>query len=322
MAREPLARFGVYLFPWGVQPPTAGSLVDLALHAERLGFDSVHVPWHFTLPTTWIFPELGNRYLLDPLVVLPAIVERTSRIRVSLNTAILPTLHPFAWAQYLSSLDVQSGGRTIAGLAVGWWADDFQVGLSSPRERGRRMDEGLDLVTRLWEGKPIEAPGRFWDASGLTLDPRPVQQPLPIWIGGGEKSIERAARHASALMPLDMTPEIARALRTRLDKAAARHRRTVGLAMMSYLAVSDDTRWLAGEIRSKLLRLMEFEKESGDVEESLFVGSPAVVAEQARRFFAAGVDYVVLDCQLHGWETAEYAKEQMTRFAEDVAPLL
>jgi alkanesulfonate monooxygenase SsuD/methylene tetrahydromethanopterin reductase-like flavin-dependent oxidoreductase (luciferase family) len=67
---------------------------------------------------------------------------------------------------------------------------------------------------------------------------------------------------------------------------------------------------------------MEFEKESGDVEESLFVGSPAVVAEQARRFFAAGVDYVVLDCQLHGWETAEYAKEQMTRFAEDVAPLL
>jgi alkanesulfonate monooxygenase SsuD/methylene tetrahydromethanopterin reductase-like flavin-dependent oxidoreductase (luciferase family) len=322
VAGEGLARFGVYVFPWGVQTATSDSLVDLALHAEKLGFDSVHVPWHFTLPTTWIFPEFGNRYILDPLVVAPAIVERTSRIRVSLNAVILPTLHPFAWAQYLSSLDVQSGGRTIAGLAVGWWPEDFQVGLSPPRERGARMDEGLELVTRLWAGEPIDAPGRFWDASGLSLDPRPVQQPLPIWIGGGEKSIERAARHASALMPLDMTPETARALRTRLDDAAARHQRTVALTMMNYLAVSDDAPRLAREIRPKLLHLMAFEKEGGDVEESTFVGSPAAVAEQAQRFFAAGVDYVVLDCQLHGWETAEFAKEQMTRFAEDVAPLL
>jgi alkanesulfonate monooxygenase SsuD/methylene tetrahydromethanopterin reductase-like flavin-dependent oxidoreductase (luciferase family) len=322
VGRETLARFGVYLFPWGKEPPRTHSIVDLAVHAERLGFDSVHVPWHFTLPNTWIFPEFGNRYLLDPLVVLPTIVERTSRIRVSLNTGILPILHPFAWAQYLSSLDVQSGGRTIAGLAVGWWPDDFRVGLSSLRERGARMDEGLELVIRLWKGDPIEAQGRFWDASGLALDPRPVQQPLPIWIGGGEKSIERAARHASALMPLDMTPETARALHSRLDEAAARHSRMVTLAMMNYLVVSDDVGWLEREIRPKLIRLMEFEKESGDVEESLLVGSPAHVAEQVQRFFAAGVEYIVLDCQLQGWETGAFAKEQMTRFAEDVVPLL
>ena len=74
-----------------------------------------------------------------------ALVERTSRVRVSLNTAILPTLHPFFWAQYLASLDVQSDGRTIAGAAIGWWPDDFKVGGGSLRERGRRMDEALGM---------------------------------------------------------------------------------------------------------------------------------------------------------------------------------
>ena len=144
-----LDRFGVYLFPWGKRPSTIDGLAELACQAERLGFDSVHVPWHFTLPDNWIFPAFENRFLVDPLVLLPVLVERTSRLRVSLNTAILPTLHPFFWAQYLASLDVQSGGRTIAGAAIGWWPDDFKVGGGSLKERGGRMDEALEAVTRL-----------------------------------------------------------------------------------------------------------------------------------------------------------------------------
>src|SRR5919201_1164497 len=191
-----LDRFGVYLFPWGRRPPSVASLVELACHAERLGFESVHVPWHFTLPDTWIFPAFANRFLVDPLVLLPVLVERTSRLRISLNTAILPTLHPFFWAQYLASLDVQSRGRTIAGAAIGWWPDDFRVGGGSLKERGGRMDEALDAVTRLWGGLPIERAGRFWDLTGLELDPRPLQQPLPVWIGGGGRAGGRAARRA------------------------------------------------------------------------------------------------------------------------------
>jgi alkanesulfonate monooxygenase SsuD/methylene tetrahydromethanopterin reductase-like flavin-dependent oxidoreductase (luciferase family) len=316
-----LDRVGVYLFPWGKRPPTIESLVHLAQHAERLGFDSVHVPWHFTLPNNWIFPGFGNRFLLDPLVVLPALVERTSRVRVSLNTAILPTLNPFFWAQYLASLDVDSGGRTIAGAAIGWWPDDFRIGGGALGERGRRMDEALEAVTRLWSGEAIEQPGRYWDLSGLALDPRPVQQPLPLWIGGGERSIERTARWASALMPLDMTPAGVRELRGRLDEAGERHGRRVELAMMNYLAVSDDERWLE-RARPRLLECMAFDNPAADPDESALLGTPERCAEQIRRFLDAGLDYVVLDCQLHGLEDAEYAKEQLSRFAEEVAPLL
>ncbi len=323
MGSSILDRTGVYLFPWGKRPPTSQSLVELAVHAERLGFDSVHVPWHFTLPTNWIFPEFGNRFLLDPLVVTPALVERTSRVRVSLNAAILPTLHPFAWAQYLASLDVLSGGRTIAGLAVGWWPDDFKVGLSSLKERGRRMDEGLEMVTRLWTGEPISEPGRYWDCTGLVLDPRPVQTSLPLWIGGGELSIERTARWASALMPLNMTPSYIRSeLRPKLDEAGERHGHRVELAMMTYLCVSDDQRWLEDSLWPRLLQCMAFDGEAGEQEESVAVGSAQQCAERVRAFLDAGVDYIVFDCQLHGWETEEYAREQMTRFAEEVAPLV
>jgi len=67
---------------------------------------------------------------------------------------------------------------------------------------------------------------------------------------------------------------------------------------------------------------MEFEKAAKKVEESVLAGNFERVAKQLQRFLAAGVDYVVLDCQLHGWECVEFAKEQMTRFATEVASLL
>jgi alkanesulfonate monooxygenase SsuD/methylene tetrahydromethanopterin reductase-like flavin-dependent oxidoreductase (luciferase family) len=315
-----LDRLGVYLFPWGKRPPSVASIADLAAHAERLGFDSVHVPWHFTLPDNWIFPEFGNRFLLDPLVALPVVVERTARVRVSLNTAILPTLHPFAWAQYLASLDVQSGGRTIAGAAIGWWPDDFRVGGGSLRERGARMDEALEVVTRLWRGEPIEAAGRFWDCTGLALAPRPRQAPLPLWIGGGEVSIDRTARFATGIMPLDLDPGEARAFRSKLDAACERHGRPATLAVMSYAAVDDHGP--SPEVQAKLRTLMSFERSDGHGQESLLVGSAERAAERLRNLFAAGVDYVVLDCQFHGWESEAYAAEQLERIAKDVAPLV
>jgi alkanesulfonate monooxygenase SsuD/methylene tetrahydromethanopterin reductase-like flavin-dependent oxidoreductase (luciferase family) len=317
-----LDRVGVYLFPWGKEPPTVQSIAALAADAEALGFDSVHVPWHFTLPDNWIFPEFGNRFLLDPLVALPAIVAATSRIRVSLNTAILPVLHPFLWAQYLATLDAMSGGRTIAGAAIGWWPDDFSIGGASLKERGARMDEALDVVTRLWAGDPITEAGRFWDCRGLALDPRPTSQPLPIWVGGGLGSVARTARLASALMPLDLDPDEVRTVyRPALDAAAERHGRPLELAVMSYAAIADSDE-IAPATAEKLRVLMSFQRDDREGEESLLVGSPERCAARLRALFEAGVDYLVLDCQFHGWESEGYARDQLRRFAEQVAPLV
>ena len=317
-----LERIGVYGWPWGRTPPTIDGVAELACHAERLGFDSVHTGWHATLPTDWIYAAFGNRYIVDPFVVLPVIVERTSRIRVGLNAAPLPSRHPFTWAQYLASLDVHSGGRTIAGVAAGWWADDFRIGGVTLKGRGARMDEALDIVTRLWAGRASTQPDGFWDAAGLELDPKPVQQPQPLWVGGGDRSIERTARFASALMPLFMSPKSVHELRAKLQEAAERHGRHVELALMTCAVVSDDENYLEREARPKLHELASFNEVPEAPDDCVVCGPPERCADQVRRFFDAGVDYLVLDYQFFGLESADFARAQMSRFAETVAPLL
>jgi alkanesulfonate monooxygenase SsuD/methylene tetrahydromethanopterin reductase-like flavin-dependent oxidoreductase (luciferase family) len=323
-----LQRFGVYVFPWGKQPPEISQIVDLAKFAEELGFDSIHIPWHFTLPTNWIFPNFGNRFLMDPLVVLPILANETKRVRLGFNAAILPILHPYLWAQYLATLDHVSGGRLIAGVAVGWWPDDFRIGLAQLSERGRRMDEALEILSRLWGGEEVAKTGQFWDATGLSLDPRPVQPEVPIWIGGGARSIDRAGRWASALMPLNPAPdEVSQVFKPGLAKAGELNGREIELAIMNHGVVSEDTKWIETEIRPKLRECVGFDVETpngldAELDKRVMFGSPKQAAACANRLFAAGVDYVVMDFQLHGWETTEFAREQMKRFVQDVAPLI
>jgi alkanesulfonate monooxygenase SsuD/methylene tetrahydromethanopterin reductase-like flavin-dependent oxidoreductase (luciferase family) len=321
-----LGRFGVYVFPWGKRPPSIDEIIDLAKYAEELGFDSVHIPWHFTLPTNWIFPDFGNRFLMDPLVIFPILAHETKRVRLGFNAAILPILHPFLWAQYLASIDVVSGGRLIAGVAVGWWEDDFKIGLAPLGERGRRMDEALDILSKLWRGEQIDQAGRFWDASGLSIDPRPVQAEVPIWIGGGARSVDRAGRWAGALMPLNPSPEeVKEQFKPLLVAAGAAHRRQVELAIMNYGVFSEDKDWIDAEIRPKLRECVGFDVAGpngldAELDKRIMFGSPEQAAACANRLFAAGVDYIVMDFQLHGWESPEFAREQMTRFVNDVAP--
>jgi alkanesulfonate monooxygenase SsuD/methylene tetrahydromethanopterin reductase-like flavin-dependent oxidoreductase (luciferase family) len=318
--KDTLSRIGVYVFPWGKRPPTVESVVRLTRHMEALGLDSVQMPWHFTLPPDRF--NWGNRFLLDPLVVLPAMVAATSRIRIGLNSGLLPLVHPFFWAQYLASLDVMSGGRTIAGLALGWWEEDFRVGGAPLKERGKRSDEALDIVTRLWRGQPIETAGTFWDARGLAMDPRPSPR-MPLWIGGGEKSIERAARYAEGLNPLNPSlEEIRTVLRPGLDAAAERHGRPrPTLAIFNYCVViepSDSPSW----VREELIPTLRARLHGKEPDDSIVWGTPEQCAERLGKLFSAGADYILFDGNLHGWLPEEFSEEQMSRFVERVVPLL
>ncbi len=322
---NPLRHFGAYAFTWGKERPTADSLLRIARHAEELGFDSVQVPWHFTLPEGWMFPEFGNRYLLDPLVVLPLLVEGTKSIKVGVNAAILTTLHPFFWAQYFSSLDVISRGRVMACFAIGWWKEDFQVGMARAADRGRRMDEALDVVTRLWAGEPVENEGGFWDARGLRLEPRPAHH-IPLWVGGAHASVERAARWADVLMPMTPTTAELHELRALLDAASAPHARKVGLATLNYAVTSKDRAWIRDHVMPRLRSCLHFE-DAGGIQGDEFggrvmSGDPEEAAAVASGLLAAGSENIILDFQFHGLEGEEYGMRQMEQFAKNVAPLI
>jgi alkanesulfonate monooxygenase SsuD/methylene tetrahydromethanopterin reductase-like flavin-dependent oxidoreductase (luciferase family) len=328
----PMRTLGVYIFPWGPDRPGVEDLAALAMECEHYGFDSVHLPWHFTLPSRRMHATIGNRYILDPLLLLPVLAERTSRIRLGLNSALLPVHHPYVWAQHFASLDVITHGRVIPGAAIGWWAEDFQVGGVPARERGARSDEALEVINKLWAGIPIEAPGRFWDSRGLVLDPRPLQAPCPLWFGGSLKALDRAAKWATGLFMMNPTPaELRGEIVPAVSAARRRTGRPLDIVVYNYVIVSEDEHWLQSEVRpilrGRLNEMMPSELEAMppgsqllEPEGRVIWGPPERCAEQVERLFAAGANYMVLDFNFHGVKDMEYARHHLKRFAEDVVP--
>jgi probable F420-dependent oxidoreductase len=320
-----LEKFGFYIFPWGKTPPTVEKLVDIAKFGEELGFDSVHLPYHLTLPTTWIFPDFGNRDVIDPLVVLPAIIQATNRIRISLNTAVLPLLHPYVWAKYLAECDRMSNGRLIAGVAIGWWEEEFRLMGSPLKRRGRMTDESLEIITRLWTEDTVTFQGEFYQFENIALEPKPVQKPYPpVLVGGGLASAERAAKYGTYLMPLTPTPaEVRDVIKPQLKELSEQHGNDVKLATMNYTVVSDDEGWIARDVYPLLQRCVGGTENNPTTPEDVAIyGNPQQCAERAQALLDAGVDYIIFDFQYHGIEGEEFGKEHMRRFSNEVVPLL
>lgn len=324
----------VYLFPWGANEPDIKSMVEFAKAAEDLGYEAIHVPWHFTMPKTKSFAEFGTRYLFDPMVLMPILARETSRIKLAFEF-VVPALHPFVWAQFFASLDRASNGRALAVPVLGWWEEDFSVGMVKKSERGRRMDEALDAMTKLWAGEPIEEAGQVWDCRGLELNPRPQQQPFPLWIGGGEKSLNRSAKYAQAFYPLFPTvEEIRNDLVPTMEAKAQEFGRNdkLELAVVNYGMISEDDQWIKEWALPRLLArtngltmdqaLAQIDDQSlARPEDRLMIGHPEAAAQRLANMLGAGADHIVIDFYLHGWEDSRFGLEHMTRFAKDVVPL-
>ena len=134
-------RFSVFAFALGDPPPAASELIAAAKHADALGFHSISLPHHLTLPAAQVYTGFPRRDILDPLVLLPAMAAVTKNILVGTNSAIVPVLAPYVWARYFATLDVMSGGRALAGMAMGWFEKDFAAAKANLKRRARHFDE-------------------------------------------------------------------------------------------------------------------------------------------------------------------------------------
>jgi alkanesulfonate monooxygenase SsuD/methylene tetrahydromethanopterin reductase-like flavin-dependent oxidoreductase (luciferase family) len=318
-----MSDLSVMLFPWDKQRPSVAAIIDAARLAEDLGFYSVTLPTHMTLPPGWLFTDFENRDVLDALAIVPAIATATRRIRVGFNSVLLPVLPPYQWAKYLATLDIMSDGRLINGVAMGWWEEDFtSVGVDR-RKRGKLFDEQLEVLTRLFTEESVTFAGEHYRLDGIGLSPKPLQKPYPpIWIGGGLKSVERTARYAECVLVFWPSEESAR---DRWLPELARQGKRFGtdpkLAAFTFAYVADCDRDLAG--RTETLRnAVGFEDPSTDPGPITISGSPERCAERLRALAAAGVWHFVLEFQFHGVETVAFGMRQMERFAREVAPLL
>jgi probable F420-dependent oxidoreductase len=135
---------------------------------------------------------------IDPLIALTAVAAATSTIRLATGVNILSEVNPLLLAKQTASLDVLSNGRFMLGVGIGWLEEEF-VAMGVPFERrGARFDDYVQAMRKVWSGEVVEHHSEFLTWTGFKSYPRPLQNPMPVIIGGSKGRIyERIARYGN-----------------------------------------------------------------------------------------------------------------------------
>ena len=142
--------------------------------------------------------------------------------------AVLSIRNAVLNARQLATIDRYSGGRLVFGVGVGWLEEEARAMQMPWDRRGVRAEEHIALLRALWTApdKHVEFHGEFWDIPAMDPEPRPVQQPIPIVIGGhSDAAIERAARLGDGWIAGIMSPDRLASFIPRLHAAAERNGR-------------------------------------------------------------------------------------------------
>ncbi len=236
----------VGLIPVNVGVATGANMIGLAQLAEQVGFESVWTFEHVVVPVDYEskYPydtsgKMGaepETHFVDPLIALAAVAASTSKIRLGTGVNILSQANPLFLAKQAASLDFVSGGRFMLGVGIGWLREEFEA-LGVPFERrGARFDDYVEAMRKVWSGDVVEHQSDFVSWSGFKSYPLPVQDPLPIVMGGSKgKAFERIAKYGQGwYAPTNSTESLAELL-PELDRACeaeGRDRSTVEISAM------------------------------------------------------------------------------------------
>lgn len=183
------------------------TLVDLAVAAENLNYDSVWVSEHL-FHATYVAERLGDAPYHEPLTVLTAVAAVTSRVRLGTSVLVLPWHHPVRLAKTIATLDDLSNGRVDLGVGVAVTEDEYaNLGVDFGT-RGARADDALAAMQALWTQDVPSHAGRFYAFDGLRFSPKPLQQPHPpILVGGGAAAFPRIVRFGNGWHALSQSPD-------------------------------------------------------------------------------------------------------------------
>jgi probable F420-dependent oxidoreductase len=186
-------KFGITLPQLGNQA-TRENLIRYAKMSEESGFDSVWVLERLLWPVNPQSPypatpdgSLPSAYqsVLDPLDTLSFVAANTDKI--SLGTSVIDALfhNPVVLGKRFATLDILSEGRAICGLGIGWSKDEYQASNIPFKNRGKREDEFIQILKRIWTEDVVEFKGEYYTIPPSKIGPKPVQKPhIPIFIGG------------------------------------------------------------------------------------------------------------------------------------------
>lgn len=279
-------------------------VVEAARTAEAAGYSSLwtyerllfpQTPTEPYAPPNVPWPE-SQRQAADPLAVLTAAAVATEQVRLGTSILIAPLHTPVQLAKQLATIDQISGGRIIAGMSTGWSTDELQATGATRADRGRFLDETLDVFDAVWGPDPVTYRGPRTVINNAAVLPKPVSK-IPVMLGGGgsnlgrstsTKAVQRIAKRADGWLPLFTTPGPAgaadlRASWNRIREMASEYGRDT--SRMEMVAVGNVT----------------FTDRPAGPDRAAFVGSLDQIMDDIHTAAEAGADELIVDLNLQDW---------------------
>jgi alkanesulfonate monooxygenase SsuD/methylene tetrahydromethanopterin reductase-like flavin-dependent oxidoreductase (luciferase family) len=329
-----MASFGLTLANRGViiGAVTVPQLFDMAQRGESSGvFDAV-----------WVGDSLLAKPRLESITLLSALAAITKKVRLAVGCmATFPHRHPALLAQQWASLDVISDGRAWLAVCLGGpneqspaQALEHAVMGIKDTERVGRLEEGIVILKKLFHEEKASHKGRFYEFEGVTIQPRPVQNPLPIWIASNptgltwkdgasapsaavERGLRRVARYADGWMTNKVTPEEFKSQWQRIlamAKEEGRDPSKMGSALYHNINIKADRQTALEESKAFLDKYYTSNFSMKFVEGFTTAGTPEECIKELKSFFAAGLEHITL--RMTSWDQTG----QLKRFLEEVAP--
>ncbi|MBV9827058.1 MAG: LLM class flavin-dependent oxidoreductase [Alphaproteobacteria bacterium] len=303
MPKKVAIGIGLMEFPFS-DANTYWRWVDLC---EAGGIDSIWQTDRLISPTPF----------LECMSVMAALAGRTRRIKFGVNVLSLAMRDAVLVARQCATIDFLSNGRLLPAFGIGSPLGPEWTALNlDPKVRGRKTDEGLEVIRRLWSEDKVDFEGVHYHLSGASLSPKPVQPDLPIWIGGSsEAAIRRTARVGTGWQAGPETPEQAAKVVAAIKTAAAEAGRTIdddhyGAGIPFRFGSPDDP---------ALVPLFEaYRKRTGREPRDYFaIGDAAAIVGRIAEYVEAGVSKFILRPSARG--DAELMA-QTTRLIDEVLP--
>ena len=276
-------------------------LLEIARSADRAGFDYLASCDHVGIPRR--LAAAMSTVWYDPVATLAFLAAATERVRLLSHVAIVGLRHPLLTAKQYATLDHLSAGRLILGVGAGHVQEEFEALGVDFRQRGPVLDECLDaLRAALGPDEFPEHHGKLYDFEGLGQRPRPVQERIPMWVGGSSPAaVRRAALKGDGWLPQgdprDRLPAQIARIRELRERAGVRGPFTVG-AIVEPLYVGTP-RWEVGR--------------------RTLTGGPRELAESLRAYPAMGVHQIQV--RFRSRSRGELT-DQIAAFGAEVAPEL
>lgn len=276
---------------WRLGMPSAETIARVAELAESWGIDSFWLSDHLLAPS----PEL------DVVATLSLLAARTSRMKLGPSVLLLNLRHPLLVAKAFASLDYLSGGRMVMAVGTGANLNDYAACGIPPESRGRRLDEGIEVLRTVWKNDRASYHGRFFNFDNVTIAPRPAARTnndfgtMDIWVGGrSEAALKRTARLADGYFASFQTPEEFGAGMAKIREYAAQYGRAnahieSGLILLCRIAGSRER---ALEEMRPMLDAMG--RGAGQFLERSVYGSAEDIAGRLGEYINQGLDKFVL----------------------------